>query len=538
VTTLLYLAPIIVVIGLVGSGRVSLIKAGFGGLIATLPVVAVAMDGRADYTAFVLTESLKGAWLAWHNVAVIFAGLLLHHVIRTAAPKAGDTRQPDATMRHRQAYFLCFVTAGVVECAIGFGVGFGIAIYGLLRLGAPVHAAVALGLISQMLVPWGALSIGTVIGAALGHLPLDPFGYTSALLMPAFGLGLLSWFWWWSHSLSFGLTVKNAVLDLLWTAALLGLLYLGNRYVSVDTAGLVATAPLLALGYLLDRQRLAIPRMLRIAAPFVLLVGVLLSTRLVAPLGEALRAYLVTHPFGDLPPFPWLYHAASMLLLTAGIYGAVMLRPAQWRSAIAATWRGGRVAMATTLIFGDGTAFLGRRHSRRAGRSMAERRWRSCPAGDADLCRRCRRAYRWQYRIEQPAAAAAGGTGSICWRIGAVGRRIAECHRQHVHALRARQGGIGLCLCRLGWRRAAGLPRHPAAGFHPAANRAADCRIALGARHRMRMVERAMTMAQTRRGLDGLAHIAPRLLDCCLKRQAESQARGDGRCECAAGAMR
>lgn len=60
-TTLLYLAPIIVVIGLVGSGRVSLIKAGFGGLIATLPVVAVAMDGRADYTAFVLTESLKGA---------------------------------------------------------------------------------------------------------------------------------------------------------------------------------------------------------------------------------------------------------------------------------------------------------------------------------------------------------------------------------------------------------------------------------------------------------------------------------------------
>jgi len=351
VTTLLYLAPIIVVIGLVGSGRVSLIKAGFGRLIATLPVVAVAMDGRADYTAFVLTESLKGAWLAWHNVAVIFAGLLLHHVIRTAAPKAGDTRQPDATMRHRQAYFLCFVTAGVVECAIGFGVGFGIAIYGLLRLGAPVHAAVALGLISQMLVPWGALSIGTVIGAALGHLPLDPFGYTSALLMPAFGLGLLSWFWWWSHSLSFGLTVKNAVLDLLWTAALLGLLYLGNRYVSVDTAGLVATAPLLALGYLLDRQRLAIPRMLRIAAPFVLLVGVLLSTRLVAPLGEALRAYLVTHPFGDLPPFPWLYHAASMLLLTAGIYGAVMLRPAQWRSAIAATWRGGRVAMATTLIF-------------------------------------------------------------------------------------------------------------------------------------------------------------------------------------------
>lgn len=350
-TTLLYLAPIILVVGLVGSGRVSLIKAGLAGLIATLPVVAVALHGRTDYGPFVMVESLKGTWLAWHNVAVIFAGLLLHHVIQMAAPPIEEARQVDAGARHRQAYFVCFVISGVVECAIGFGVGFGIAIHGLRRLGAPTHAAVALGLLSQMLVPWGALGIGTVIGAALGHLPLGPFGQNSALLMPAFLLGLLGWLWWWSHRLGFGLSWRNIALDLLWTAALLGLLYLGNRYVSVDTAGLAATAPLLAIGYLLDPQRRPVRQVLRIAAPFLLLTGILLSTRLVAPLSDALQAHLVTQPFADLPAFPWLYHAASMLLLAALLYGAAMLRPLQWREILRDTWRAGRIAMATTLIF-------------------------------------------------------------------------------------------------------------------------------------------------------------------------------------------
>ena len=40
--------------------------------------------------------------------------------------------------------------------------------------------------------------------------------------------------------------------DLAWTVALLGLLWLCNRYASVDTAGLIATAPLLALAYVLN----------------------------------------------------------------------------------------------------------------------------------------------------------------------------------------------------------------------------------------------------------------------------------------------
>lgn len=350
---LLYIAPIILVIGLVATGRVPLGRASLAGLIATLPAAAVALNGQRDYLEFFTTESLKGAWLAWHSITVILAGLLTHHVITTAAVQhrdAGAAATADGS-RHRRAYFLCFIASGVIECAIGFGIGYALAIQGLRRLGAPVHAAVALGLLSQMLVAWGALAIGTVIGAALGDLPLDRFGLYSASLLPAFALSLLAWFWLWSHRLGFGMNLRNAVIDLGWTAALLGLLWIGNRYVSVDTAGLVATAPLLALSQFFNRDRPPLASMLRIAAPYLLLIGLLFFTRLNAALGHWLQGIAMLRPYEDLPAFPWFHHAATMLLLTALLYGGIMLRREGWATVLHQTWQGGRVAVATTLIF-------------------------------------------------------------------------------------------------------------------------------------------------------------------------------------------
>lgn len=348
---LLYLAPIILVIGLVATGRVALVHAGLAGLLATLPAAAVALHGQRDLLDFFVIESLKGAWLAWHAIAVILAGLTVHHVIQATAPSPADAPQIAPVSRHRQAYFLSFIAAGLIETAIGFGVGFALDIHGLRRLGVAPLPAVAVGLLSQMLVPWGGLGIGTVIGAALGNLPLQGFGLSSASLMPVFLLVLLGWFWWWSHRLGLGLSLRNMALDLLWTAALLGLLYLGNRYASVDTAGLIATAPLLALGTLLNRNRPPLRAMLRVALPYLLLIAVLLSTRLIPPLSQALQSIAVSKPFADMPAFPWAYQAGVMLLLTALLYGALTLKPQQIGGVLHQTWAAGRIAIATTLIF-------------------------------------------------------------------------------------------------------------------------------------------------------------------------------------------
>lgn len=349
---LLYIAPIILVIGLVATGRVPLVRASLAGLIATIPAAIVALHGQRDLLGFFVIESLKGAWLAWHAIAVTLAGLTVHHVIQAAAPaRQAETTEAAPVSPHRRAYFLSFIASGLIECAIGFGVGFALAIHGMRRLGVAPLPAIAVGLLSQMLVPWGGLGIGTTIGAALGHLPLHDFGLDSASLMPPFVLVLLGWFWWWSHRLQLGLSLANMALDLLWTTALFGLLWLGNRFASVDTAGLIATAPLVALGWLLQRHRPPLGTMLRVALPYLMLIGVLLSTRLIEPLSRALQTIAVLQPFDDLPAFPWAYQAGVMLLLTAIAYGALTLKPRQIGGILKQTWAAGRIAMATTLIF-------------------------------------------------------------------------------------------------------------------------------------------------------------------------------------------
>jgi len=351
VQILLYIAPIILVIGLVATGRVPLVRASLAGLIATVPAVIVALHGQRDLGEFFVVESLKGAWLAWHAIAVTLAGLTVHHVIQAAAPARQAETVDAPASPHRRAYFLSFVASGLIECTIGFGVGFALAIHGLRRLGVAPLPAIAVGLLSQMLVPWGGLGIGTTIGAALGHLPLQDFGLYSASLMPPFVAVLLGWFWWWSHKLKLGLSPINMALDMLWTVAMFGLLWLGNRYASVDTAGLIATAPLLALGWLLDRNRPQLKTMLRVALPYLLLIAVLLSTRLIAPLSQLLQSVAIMRPFDDMPAFPWAYQAGVMLLLTAVAYGALTLKPQQTGGIVKQTWAAGRIAIATTLIF-------------------------------------------------------------------------------------------------------------------------------------------------------------------------------------------
>lgn len=348
---LLYLAPILLVIGLVATGRVSLIRAGLVGLLATLPAAAVALQGQRGFGEFLLVESLKGAWLSWHAIAVIFAGLTVHHVIAAAQQPKEDAGGDAVISRHRQAYFVSFIAGGLIECAVGFGVGYALAVHGMLRLGVAPLAAIAVGLLSQMLVVWGGLGIGTVIGAALGHLPLQAFGLYSAVMILPFVLLLLGWFWWWSHKLQLGLSPKNMAIDLAWTGAMLGLLYLGNLHASVDTAGLIATAPLLALSQILNPRRPALKAMLRIALPYLLLIALLLSTRLIRPLSQYMQGILVAQPFADMPAFPFAYQAGVMLMLTALAYGAMTLKPAQARQVLAQSWQAGRVAIATTLIF-------------------------------------------------------------------------------------------------------------------------------------------------------------------------------------------
>lgn len=339
-----YLAPILLVGALVLGSRLPLLHAGACGLAATL---LAALLAPLPYWPLVLTETLRGAWLALFSAGVMLAGLVFHHALQdnTAQPEADATpRRP-----HLAAFILCFIAGPLVESAIGFGVGFAVSIGGLLRLGFKPLPAALLSLISQMLVPWGALAIGTLIGAALAQLPLSSFGLHIAYATAPVPLLLLGWFWQRLHRAGLAATGREYLIELALVLALIGLLILGNASGAVDAAGLLATAPLLALLYWRETLSDRVPW--RLVLPYGLLIALLLPTRLLPGLSETLRPLLAWQPWPDMPALPPFYYTGTLLLLTALATllgrGEIKRLPEILRR----SWRGGRIAVLSTLIF-------------------------------------------------------------------------------------------------------------------------------------------------------------------------------------------
>jgi lactate permease len=354
-STLPYLLPLGAAIVLLASGRVPLLLAGLGGLILTVPVAFLAHGGDG-FAPFALAEAARGAWIAWQAIAVVIGGLLFYQVIRAAEPElfegdGGAAAGP--VLSHRGLFAICFLVGPFAESATGFGVGAVIAASLLARSGLRGAPAVAFALYSQILVPWGALAIGTVVGAALIHMPLAALGMRSALLSVPILVAELAVFWSLAARFCAPASAKEKLDDLLWLAALLALLAAANRYASVEVAGVAATGLLLPLRYLRDaRPSLAAARRaVAQAAPYLALTLLLLATRLVAPLAAVLRGAWAIQPYGDLPAFAPLHHASVVLVAVALCYGGAMGALRRWRDILARLWRSARTPVAVTLVF-------------------------------------------------------------------------------------------------------------------------------------------------------------------------------------------
>jgi lactate permease len=193
------------------------------------------------------------------------------------------------------------------------------------------------------------LGIGTLVGASLVQLPLQGFGLHSAYVISPALLVLLGWFWHGMAKSGIAATPRERLTELGLLLALIALLILANRAGAVDSAGLLATAPLLALLHWRDALAGRVPW--RLVAPYGLLLALLLLTRLVPSIGNALKAILAWQPFPDMPAFPLLHYAGSLLLLTALLTLVSQGGFARLPDIIAKSWRGGRLAVSATLLF-------------------------------------------------------------------------------------------------------------------------------------------------------------------------------------------
>ena len=168
------------------------------GVAALLTAVLAAVLGSDLGLAALLASAREGSGTAARVLYVLFGGLLLYRVL--AAGGAIDA--VSAYLRRiepRPAVLGLAVVVGVspfFESVTGFGVAIVICAPILLGAGlSPLRAAV-LASFGQCAVPWGALAVGTVLGAELAGLSLQALSDRSALLnlplYPLYGLAALA----------------------------------------------------------------------------------------------------------------------------------------------------------------------------------------------------------------------------------------------------------------------------------------------------------------------------------------------------------
>lgn len=355
-TTLLSLLPLLLVLGLLASGRASALVAGLAGLAATLAASATLVlqaDGPAAVALLFRREVPAGLWLSWHVIAIVVTGVFFHRatVARSGARGSGGGTGDALEATPRRLFSVCFLLAPFAESVTGFGVGYIIALAALRRLGIGGMPALLLGLYSQSLVPWGALAIGTTVGATLAGLTPGELGLSSAVLQVPIHFLYLGLYWRFAREAGVAVPTLQKIDDAIWTALLLALIWTANRFSDVEIAAAAPTAFLLAVRFWRDeRPDLARTKAtLRAAAPYVALTLVLCATRLVTPLRDLLKPLWAMRPFDNQPAFAPLY-APGFWLLSIGIVVVLVARAPLAKVATEAA-RGAWRACAVTLAF-------------------------------------------------------------------------------------------------------------------------------------------------------------------------------------------
>ena len=262
---------------------------------------------------------LPGAFLAGLGTSgrvlyILFGGLLLYNLL-SAGGAVGDLSRFLSRLAPDPAAIALLVVLGVgpfFESVTGFGVAVVISAPILLGAGIPALRAAVLATWGQCAVPWGALGVGTVIGADLADLSFTRLSDWSALLnlplFPVYGLAAIILVGGVSGMRRRG--YEAVFLGLLAGAGTLVTSLFFIPELSGATGGLSATAGFL----LLRRRRLAGLRVpWRALAPYGLLLG--LITLASGP--EPVRRTL-----GALGP---VFTGPGLPLLLSGVFAALLL---------------------------------------------------------------------------------------------------------------------------------------------------------------------------------------------------------------------
>lgn len=304
-TLLLQAAPLLLLAALLAA-RTGPVPAVAVAIAIALPAAWISLPAATGLPAFLVDELPRALWLAFIPIAVVSGGLAFHEGV-SARRAAGATVADNDPL-----FTAAFLLGPFAESVTGFGVGMVFALGAARRAGVRGAPAVALALFALVLIPWGGLGPGTVLGAALAHVDAQAMTTRNAWYSAAWLLTLLPLFWRIAAAAGQPVPAARRAGHLVWVAALGVVLIASHAVFPFEIAGIVATGPLLVLrlARITDlRSPGARQAAWHAARPYVGLTVALLATKLWA-------SPPTFTPFPGLLPLP-LTHAAVVLWAAA-----------------------------------------------------------------------------------------------------------------------------------------------------------------------------------------------------------------------------
>jgi lactate permease len=221
VRALLALLPFALVPILLATGRVSALASGLAGVAAALAAAALLQPGPpATVGAALARHVAEGDWLALQAALFIVAGLFFHLAIQAAREEGASPVAAPGTVHcgydRRRLFAACLLLGPFLESATGFGVGQIMAVPAILAAGASGLPAVALSLLTQSLVAWGSLGVGSAIGAVLAGTGFHDLQLRTALFVAPVLIGHVPVFWGLLRAAGCPTTRSERLDDLAW----------------------------------------------------------------------------------------------------------------------------------------------------------------------------------------------------------------------------------------------------------------------------------------------------------------------------------
>ena len=296
--------------------------------------------------------SLSGFWIALPAVLVILAGLFFaeclesRESVSTRSADDGEAKDPG---RFNSLATYCLLIGPFMESSTGFGVGYVVALAGIMKLGVTGGHAIALAGFSQFLVPWGALAIGTQIAADISGIPIGELAVCCALITAVSASYVLPLFWRLAAQSGCGPRQRDQIDWVATFAVLMALLVVANVYVPMEFAALIALGGVIAARHGVFHGKAALSRETIIAAtPYIALIVLLAVSRLYSPVKQALDAYAIA-PFEELNAFSLASSPALPLLIVGGAFAMRSGGMAQLTGTALTTFRRGWPAAVLTF---------------------------------------------------------------------------------------------------------------------------------------------------------------------------------------------